>query len=218
MADPQFHCFCFKPLFRRSCYYAHQSDRSPVGQPLPFDFCWGASTDSWPHCDKLVLLVFIIIYIFSFSHSWCFFLFTEAFFPLTFAVHRIRRCFEPFGAGGAEAVPCCSSIGWYQRHKGCWKWHELAPEKNAVCKDLQNEEGVGDQCYWTLFCDWDHRYCDQGQPFRLPYLSKGHLCTDSKSPRKSAKLPGQQAFSTRPTFEVGDARLGSVGLRGVLQK
>ena len=34
---------------------------SPIGHPLPFNLCWGAGTDSWPHSDKLVSLVFIFI-------------------------------------------------------------------------------------------------------------------------------------------------------------
>ena len=36
----------------------------------------------------------------------------------TFADHRIRWCFQPVGAGGAEAVTCCSSTAWHQWHKG----------------------------------------------------------------------------------------------------
>ena len=31
--------FCLRPLFRRSCYHAHQCDRSPAGQSLSFPLC-----------------------------------------------------------------------------------------------------------------------------------------------------------------------------------
>ena len=58
--------FCFRPLFHRSYCYAHQRDSSPAGHSLPFDLCWGVGTNSWPHCDELVLLVFIVIYCFLF--------------------------------------------------------------------------------------------------------------------------------------------------------
>ena len=53
--------FCFRPLFRRSCYHAHQCDMSPAGQSFSFGLCWGTRTISWHHCDELVLLVFIVI-------------------------------------------------------------------------------------------------------------------------------------------------------------
>ena len=55
----------FRPLFRRSCYYAHHRDRSPAGHSLSFDLCWEAGTISWPHCDELVLLVFFAIFFLS---------------------------------------------------------------------------------------------------------------------------------------------------------
>ena len=41
---PQFRCFCFRPLFRRFCYHAHQRDRSPAGHSLSFNLCCGAGT------------------------------------------------------------------------------------------------------------------------------------------------------------------------------
>ena len=72
-----------------------------------------------------------------------FFPFTESLFSRTFAVHRIRRWLEPVGAGGAAAVPCCSSIGWRHRHKRLRKWRGWTLADNAVQNDLQNEEGVG---------------------------------------------------------------------------
>ena len=65
-ASSSIHLFCFTLLFRQSCYHAHQRDRSPAGHPLSLDSCWGAGTNSWPHCDELVLLVFIFMYCFLF--------------------------------------------------------------------------------------------------------------------------------------------------------
>ena len=65
-----------------------------------------------------------------------------------------------------------------------------------------------------FFCDWAHRCCYKAQPFLLPYLYQGRLCTDSCSPRNLATLPGQQAFSTRPTSEVGDAMLEMLDCEG----
>ena len=56
--------FCFRPLFLRCCHFAHQRDKSPVCQPLPFKM----STDSWPHGDKLVLLVFFVTCCFPFLY------------------------------------------------------------------------------------------------------------------------------------------------------
>ena len=34
-----FPLFCFRPLFRGSCYYAHQCDRSPAGESVSFCVC-----------------------------------------------------------------------------------------------------------------------------------------------------------------------------------
>ena len=38
-AVPQFRCFYFRPLFRRSCYYVQQCDRSPAGESVSFCMC-----------------------------------------------------------------------------------------------------------------------------------------------------------------------------------
>ena len=56
--------FCFRPFFRRSCYHAHQRDRSPAGHSLSFHLLWGAGTNSRAHCNELVTLVFIVLYCF----------------------------------------------------------------------------------------------------------------------------------------------------------
>ena len=83
--------FCFRPLFRRSRYYAHQRDRSPVGLSLSFDLCRAAGTNSWAHCDELVLLVFVVIYRF---HLFVLFVVQESFF-LTFIIFvSIRQIFH----------------------------------------------------------------------------------------------------------------------------
>ena len=55
----------------------------------------------------------------------------------TLAVHRIRWCFEPVGAGRAKAVPCCSLVGRYQRHKLQWERHGWASAKTAVQNYIQ---------------------------------------------------------------------------------
>ena len=34
-----FSLFCFRPLFRGSCYYAHQCDRSPASESVSFCVC-----------------------------------------------------------------------------------------------------------------------------------------------------------------------------------
>ena len=34
-----FALFCFRPLFRGSCYHAHQCDRSPAGESVSFCVC-----------------------------------------------------------------------------------------------------------------------------------------------------------------------------------
>ena len=52
--------FYFRPLCRQSCYHSDQCDRSPAGHALSFDLYWGSGTNSWPHCDEIVLLVFIV--------------------------------------------------------------------------------------------------------------------------------------------------------------
>ena len=54
----------------------------------------------------------------------------------------------------------------------------------------------------------------QNSAIFLPFWLQGRLCVDLWSPRNSATLPGQQTFPPRPTSEVGDASLGSVGLWG----
>ena len=59
--------FCFRPLFRQSCYHIDQCDRSPAGQSLSFCLCCGTSTNSWPLCDELALLIFLVK-CFSFVH------------------------------------------------------------------------------------------------------------------------------------------------------
>ena len=51
-----FSLLCFRPLFRGSCYYANQCDRSPAGEFESFCVCWGAGANSWADCDELVLL------------------------------------------------------------------------------------------------------------------------------------------------------------------
>ena len=60
------------------------------------------------------------------------------------------------------------------------------------------------------FCDLRHRCFDKAQPILWPYLLQGRLGNDSWSLWNFASLHGQQASSTRPTSEVGDAMLGSV--------
>ena len=62
MGVPQFRCFCLRLVFCRSCFYSHQRHRSPVGHILLFQKRWGAEKNSWPNSDKLVLLVFIVVY------------------------------------------------------------------------------------------------------------------------------------------------------------
>ena len=66
----------------------------------------------------------------------------------------------------------------------------------------------------VCFCNWARRRCDNTQPFLLPFLSQERLSTNLWSPWKFETLIGQQAFSTRPTSEVGNDRLRSVGLWG----
>ena len=73
------------------------------------------------------------------------------------------------------------------------------------------KEAWGQWC-WAVFCDRADGFSDKTQPFFLRYLPQGRLCVDAWSPRNFATLPGNPTFSPRPTFEVGDARLGSVRL------
>ena len=192
-AVPQFRCFCFRPLFRRSCHHADQCDRSPAGQSLSFGLCRGAGTNSWPHCDELVLLVFIVIFCFLslilFVVHQSFLLTHMIFLSLpnlsrTLAVHMTGWCFEPVGAGRAEAVPCWSSIGRHQRHRRQWERYGWTPSKIAVQKDIENEENLGGQRCWEVFCDWAHRCFHKTQSFLLPsfrkdvsVLSHGHQKT-----------------------------------------
>ena len=153
---------CFRPLFRRSCYYAYQRNRSPAGHPLPFNLCWGAVTDSWPKSDEILLPNFAVMFCFPFLVLFVvqqnFFLTLMMFFSnwriilsRTFAVHKIRWCFELFGAGRADGIQCCYLIGWRQRHKRRWQWQALGPATNEVQKDLQIEKSVGDQWCWSVF-------------------------------------------------------------------
>ena len=94
------------------------------------------------------------------------------------------------------------------------KMRWLGPAKNAVQKDLENEKSLGDRWCLSVFCNWARRWCDKAHLFLLPYLLQGRLYTDSWWPRNFATLPGRPEFSTRPTFEVGDARLIKFGLWG----
>ena len=73
---------------------------------------------------------------------------------------------------------------------------------------------LGGEWCCEVFCDWAHRCCEKTQSFLLPNLWQGRVWADSWSPRNIAALPGRQTFSPQPTFEVGDARLGSAGLWG----
>ena len=59
-----FPLFCFRPLFGRCCYHAHQCVKWPSSQSFSFCLCWRMGTNSWPHCDKLVLLFSISTYCF----------------------------------------------------------------------------------------------------------------------------------------------------------
>ena len=96
---------------------------------------------------------------------------------------------------------------WRERY--CW-----APATVTFQEDVQNEESLRNECRWATLCDWAHRGCDKTQSFLLKKLSQGRVCADSWSPRDFAAFSGQQTLSARPTFEVGDARLGSAGLWG----
>ena len=124
-----FSLFCFRPFFRGSCYHAHQCDRSPTSEFVPFCVCWGAGSNSWSDYDELVLF-FLQHILFSllrvalgsiilFSDSWFSVLFS---FSRRFAVHRVRWCSESVGASGAEAIPGCSSVGRYHWHEWWWEW------------------------------------------------------------------------------------------------
>ena len=62
MAFHQFCCFCFGPLLCRPCCCSNQRARSPVGQTLPCHLCWEACTESWSNSEKLVVLVFVVVY------------------------------------------------------------------------------------------------------------------------------------------------------------
>ena len=142
----------------RSCYHAHQCDRSPVSQSVSFCLCWGTGTNSWPHCDGLVLLISISTYCFlsfvlfvvqqSFcSPSWYLVLLPNLSRTLV-AVYRIIWCFGPIGASRTEAVPRSSSVGRHQWHKWRWERHRwarrrLRPKKTYKMKKAWGTSDVG---------------------------------------------------------------------------
>ena len=95
----------------------------------------------------------------------------------------------------------------------------VEPRRRMLSKrthKMKNAWGASD--VGQFFCDWFHRCYDTAQPFLLPYLSQSRLYADTWSPRNFATLPRHQAFSARPTAEVGDAKLGSAGLWGKCHK
>ena len=65
-----------------------------------------------------------------------------------------------------------------------------------------------------VFRDWAHRCCNKAQPFPLSCLPQRRVCAHTRSPWNFAALSGEERFSSRPTFEVMDAMLGSARLRG----
>ena len=217
-----FSLFCFKPLFRGSCYYAHQCDRSPPGGCVSFCVCGGAGANSWSDCDKLVLFLSATQNVLF--PSCC--LMQHNFLPHThdssfcphfsrkFAVHRIRCCSESTGASGTEAISCSSSVGRYHWQEWWREWCWWATAELTFKEDVQDEASLGNEWRWAILCDWADRCCDKAQSFLLQNLSQGRLCADSWSSRDFAALPGQQTLSARSTFAVGNAKLGSAWLGG----
>ena len=215
--------FCFRPLFHRPCYHAHQCDRSPAGESVSFCLCWEAGAKSWPYCDELVLHVFIVIYcllsfvLFIVQQSFLLTLMIFLSVPnlaRRLVVHRIRCCFEPIGASRTEAFPSSFSVGRHQWHKWWREQYWWAPATVTFQDNVQNEESLGDEWCWAILCDWAHRCCDKTQLFLLQNLSQGRVRADSWSPRDFAAPPRQQTLSAQPTSEIGDARLGSARLQG----
>ena len=109
---------------------------------------------------------------------------------------------------------CCSSSTKHYWHKWRWDQREWAPAESVIQADLQGEQGVGSDRCWSVFRDWAHRFCIKAQPFLLSCLSQKPVCAHARSPRDFAALSKQLAFSPRPRFEVGDARLVGAGLWG----
>ena len=78
-------------------------------------------------------------------------------------------------------------------------------------ENVQNEENWGATDVGRFFVTGP-QMLRQNPVIFLQNLTQGRVCADSWSPRDFAALPGQQTLSARPTFEVGDTRLGGAGL------
>ena len=67
---------------------------------------------------------------------------------------------------------------WNKRQR---EWHGSTPTKNAVQMDLKNWRRHKGPVMWSVFCDLDHRCCDNAQPFLfgicrkdVSVLTQGH--------------------------------------------